>query len=77
MDEARKGKTRQLGKRRMNWKNRLRRAEKDVDDNDEDDDENDDSVDYRGVLNWRCGIWIGVFKGRKGHHTLRLNDSAT
>lgn len=52
MDEARKEETRRLGKRRrMNWKNRLRRAKEDADDDDEDDDENDDYDDYEGVLN--------------------------
>lgn len=52
VDEARKEETRRLGKRRrMNWKNRLRRAKEDADDDDENDDENDDYGDYEGVLN--------------------------
>lgn len=48
-------------RRRMNWKNRLRREEKDADDGDEDgeeddgddddDDKDDDYDDYEGVWN--------------------------
>lgn len=51
--DSRKEEARRLEKgRRMNWKNRLRRVEKDADadDEDDDDDENDDYDDYEEVL---------------------------
>lgn len=44
-------------RRRMNWKNRLRRVKENADDDDgdgeenDDDDEDDDRDDYVGVLN--------------------------
>lgn len=68
--DARREDARRLGKRRrMNWKNRLRRVEEDVDndeDDGEDDNEDDDYGDYEGILNLR-NLDCCFSKGRKNY----------